>query len=104
MALVRDRWRGEEDGPVRRDRRRAIRARPADAGRAAVPVVRLGQSDRQATDRARNRHDEQRGPPQIVQVADQAEPENDRPVHVRAVRRIRMPQRDERRRRWGGCW
>lgn len=109
MAPARDRWRGEEDGPMRSDRRRTIRARPADTGRAAVSVVRLGQSDRQATDRARNRHNEQRSPTQVVQVADQAEPENDRPVHVPAVavrrpRRILRPYQDERWRWWCGCW
>lgn len=89
IPLVGNRWRGEEDRPGRDDdRRRTLCARPADAGRAPVPVVRLGQGNRPAADRARDRHHEQRGPPQVVPVARQAQPQDYRPVRRRRRHRV----------------
>lgn len=99
------RRRGEKDGPRRDDRRRALRARPAHARGAQVPMVRVGQSDRQAADRARDRHDEQHRSEKVVQVADQTEPENGRrPVFVAAARAARRRRgRLQWRQRWRPC-
>jgi len=59
-------------------RRRALRARPADARCAQVLVVRVGQSHRQAADRARDGHDEQHRQAKVVQISDKVELENGR--------------------------
>jgi len=85
-------------------RRRALRARPADTWCAQVLVVRVGQSHRQAADRARDGHDEQHRPAKVVQISDQVELENGRRTDdVRRKRRRRGQWRRWRRgllRRW----
>lgn len=86
-------------------RRRALRARPADTRCAQVLVVRVGQSHRQAADRARDGHDEQHRPTKVVQISDQVELEDGRRIGVvRRPRRKRWRRRQWPRRRRGLPW